>query len=68
VPYSERNPVSLEIESTDEDLQLSGAGRAWLYIEPDGDVLREQGRVTVLGNAITGNWADIWRKANQKND
>lgn len=68
VPYSARNPVSLEIESTDEDPLPTGAGRAWLYIEPDGDVLREQGRVTVLGNAVTGNWAEIWNKANNQND
>jgi organic radical activating enzyme len=63
VPYSARNPVSIEIESTDEDPLRTGAGRAWLYIEPDGDVLREQGRITVLGNAISGNWSDIWKKA-----
>ena len=68
VPYSARNPVSLEIESSDDDPHSTGAGRAWLYIEPDGDVLREQGRVTVLGNAITGNWSDIWSKANNQKD
>ena len=64
VPYSARNPVGLEIEATDDEPQPDGAGRAWLYIEPDGDVLREQGRITVLGNAITDKWADIWEKAN----
>jgi hypothetical protein len=68
VPYSARNPVNLEIESTDDNLNYSGAGRAWLYIEPDGDILREQGRVTVLGNAMTGNWVDIWNKANNQNE
>ncbi len=63
VPYSARNPVSLEIEEAHEEPHAEGAGRAWLYIEPDGDVLREQGRVTVLGNAIRDEWDGIWEKA-----
>jgi organic radical activating enzyme len=62
VPYSARNPVALEIEEG-EDFQEEGAGRAWLYIEPDGDVLREQGRVTILGNAVSDEWDAIWEKA-----
>jgi MoaA/NifB/PqqE/SkfB family radical SAM enzyme len=62
VPYSARNPVALEVEEAAEPV-AEGAGRAWLYIEPDGDVLREQGRVTVLGNAISDDWAVIWKKA-----
>ncbi len=62
VPYSARNPVALEIEEGEEP-QVEGAGRAWLYIEPDGDVLREQGRTTVLGNAVSDVWAEIWGKA-----
>ena len=65
VPYSARNPVTLEIEESDEEPSPEGAGRAWLYIEPDGDVLREQGRVTVLGNAITDDWGEIWQKASR---
>jgi hypothetical protein len=65
VPYSRRNPVILEIEESDETRVVEGAGRAWLYIEPDGDVLREQGRVTVLGNAVTDSWEEIWKQANQ---
>jgi len=63
VPYSARNPVALEIEEAAEDKVIEGAGRAWLYIEPDGDVLREQGRATVLGNAMKDDWGEIWRKA-----
>jgi len=54
--------VALEVEEAEEPLP-EGAGRAWLYIEPDGDVLRQQGRVTVLGNAIHDNWGEIWEKA-----
>jgi MoaA/NifB/PqqE/SkfB family radical SAM enzyme len=66
VPYSDRNPVTLELEEADEEIVeevYEGAGRAWLYIEPDGDVLREQGRATVLGNAMKDNWGEIWEKA-----
>jgi hypothetical protein len=65
VPYSARNPVTLEVEKSDEEPYPEGAGRAWLYIEPDGDVLREQGRVTVLGNAITDDWGEIWQKVSR---
>jgi MoaA/NifB/PqqE/SkfB family radical SAM enzyme len=64
VPYSARNPVALEVEETEEP-QPEGAGRAWLYIEPDGDVLREQGRATVLGNALSDDWGEIWAKASR---
>ena len=67
VPYSARNPVTLELEEAEEtenvDVIVEGAGRAWLYIEPDGDVLREQGRATVLGNAVSDDWGGIWEKA-----
>jgi hypothetical protein len=63
VPYSARNPVALEIEEIEDEAHPEGAGRAWLYIEPDGDVLREQGRVTVLGNAVRDDWGEIWEKA-----
>jgi len=64
VPYSARNPVMLEVEEAEAPL-IEGAGRAWLYIEPDGDVLREQGRTTVLGNAMTDDWGKIWAKASR---
>ncbi len=40
VPYSAENPVAHE---TIEDEVPSGAGKAWLYVEPDGDVLPTQG-------------------------
>ena len=49
VPYSARNPIALEFE--DEDL-IDGAGKAWLYIEPDGDVLPSQGTNKVIGNLL----------------
>jgi organic radical activating enzyme len=69
VPYSARNPVALELEATGDERPAEtpeGAGRAWLYIEPDGDVLREQGRTTVLGNALSDDWGEIWGKAGRK--
>ena len=44
VPYSINNPVSFELEKM-LTLQKAceGAGKAWLYIERDGDVLPAQG-------------------------
>ena len=58
VPYSARNPVNLE---TIEDDVPDGAGKAWLYIEPDGDVLPAQGINKVLGNLLKDDWKDIWK-------
>lgn len=58
VPYSEINPISFEIE---EDQVPSGAGKAWLYVEPDGDVLPAQGINQVIGNLCTDVWGDIWK-------
>lgn len=57
VPYSEINPVSLE---TAEDKPPPGAGRAFFYVEPDGDVLPAQGYPTVLGNLLRDDWETIW--------
>jgi MoaA/NifB/PqqE/SkfB family radical SAM enzyme len=59
VPYSVFNPVSMEVP--DAEL-VEGAGRAWLYIEPDGDVLPAQGLETVLGNVLTDTWQKIWKQ------
>ncbi len=58
VPYSAFNPVRLEVPS---DELVEGAGRAWLYVEPDGDVLPTQGAETVLGNILTDPWEKIWK-------
>jgi hypothetical protein len=58
VPYSEQNPVALE---TEEDNLPAGAGRAWLYVEPDGDVLPAQGMADqVLGNILKDDWETIY--------
>jgi organic radical activating enzyme len=58
VPYSDQNPVAFEIEERDLP---EGAGRAWLYIEPDGDVLPTQGVEQVLGNILKDPWEKIWK-------
>jgi organic radical activating enzyme len=58
VPYSAQNPVSLELEA--ESAPASGAGKAWLYVEPDGDVLPGQGVNKVLGNIARDEWDKIW--------
>jgi len=58
VPYSTTNPIALEL-----DVPPVGAGRAWLYVEPDGDVLPAQGMNQVLGNFLRNPWLDIWSSA-----
>jgi hypothetical protein len=62
VPYSNINPVSLEL-AAEEQKPPQGAGTAWLYIEPDGDVLPAQGYNKVLGNIINDSWDEIWQTA-----
>ena len=61
VPYSDLHPVALEIQSAERDIP-KGAGHAWLYVEPDGDVLPEQGVNRVLGNLLGDPWEKIWKK------
>lgn len=58
VPYSSVNPITIEMENHEIP---QGAGRAWLYLEPDGDVLAAQGFPQVLGNFLTDPWEKIWR-------
>jgi hypothetical protein len=59
VPYSADHPVALE---TVEDNIPSGAGKAWMYVEPDGDVLPAQGMADkVLGNFLRDPWEKIYR-------
>ena len=59
VPYSSQHPVAFDIHGDDE-LPPQGEGKAWLYVEPDGDVLRSQGELQVLGNFLTDDWKAIW--------
>ena len=58
VPYSAFNPVGIE---TQVDSPVSGTGHAWLYVEPDGDVLPAQGVNQVLGNILKDTWETIWQ-------
>jgi hypothetical protein len=60
VPYSRYNPVSLEVQEEDG---AEGAGKAWLYVEPDGDVLPAQGINQVLGNFLNDPWEKIWKES-----
>jgi len=61
VPYSSRHPVALELARGGDDVP-QGAGKAWLYIEPDGDVLAGQGHPEVLGNLLNDSWDTIWKQ------
>jgi hypothetical protein len=57
VPYSESNPVVYEAA---DDAIPEGAGKAWLYVEPDGDVLPSQGSGKVIGNLLKDEWKMIY--------
>lgn len=58
VPYSAYNPVAIE---THEDDIPKGAGRVWMYVEPDGDVLPSQRMADrVLGSLLTDAWSAIY--------
>lgn len=63
VPYSSNNPVALELKQAENAEPPEGAGNAWLYVEPDGDVLPAQGLYDqILGNILTDPWEQIWKK------
>jgi len=60
VPYSAHHPITVE---TAEEHIPEGAGKVWLYVEPDGDVLPTQGMPDqILGNFLNDDWATIWKK------
>ena len=61
VPYSQYNPINLELKTGGKRIK-KGAGNAWLYVEPDGDVLPAQGINRVMGNMLTDPWSSIWKK------
>jgi hypothetical protein len=57
VPYSGSNPIARE---TIDDEIPSGAGKTWMYVEPDGDVLPAQGEADkILGNFLRDDWSVI---------
>lgn len=57
VPYSAYNPIAFE---TSQWNKHPGAGKDWLYLEPDGDVLPAQGMNPILGNFLQDPWEKIW--------
>jgi pyruvate-formate lyase-activating enzyme len=58
VPYSSSNPVVYEAQ---ESAIPEGVGKAWLYVEPDGDVLPAQGYSDQgLGNLLRDEWKQIY--------
>jgi organic radical activating enzyme len=62
VPYSMQNPFALEFKGRERP---PGAGHAWLYVEPDGDVLPDQDINQVLGNFLQDPWEKIWAAAQE---
>jgi hypothetical protein len=61
VPYSVHNPIAKELAA---DQEVSpGAGKAWCYVEPDGDILPGQGINEVLGNMLSPDWKSLWDPA-----
>lgn len=63
VPYSAANPIRLELEQAEQT--VGGPGSLWLYVEPDGDVLRGQGIQPVLGNFLVDPFDEIWSSASK---
>lgn len=63
VPYSRINPINQEVTDA-----TPGTGRAWLYVEPDGDVLPGQGIDKILGNFLREPWDEIWKAARESSD
>lgn len=60
VPYSTQHPVAMELQG--EETPPQGAGKAWLYVEPDGDVLPTQGDLRLMGNLLTDDWETVWKQ------
>lgn len=55
-PYSAMHPIAMETGLSELP---QGAGSAFLYLEPDGDVLPAQGVNRVMGNFLTDSWEKI---------
>lgn len=65
-PYSHFHPVAVELADDKPEVSMiaSGNGRAWLYVEPDGDVLPGQGAYqSRLGNLLTDSFEAVWQQA-----
>ena len=61
VPYSSSHPLALEQREAGNHI-AEGAGKTWLYVEPDGDVLPAQGINRVMGNILRDPWSKIWKR------
>ncbi|MCJ7519146.1 MAG: PqqD family peptide modification chaperone [Anaerolineaceae bacterium] len=61
VPYSSSHPLALEQRESGNHM-AEGAGKTWLYVEPDGDVLPAQGINRVMGNILRDPWSKIWKR------
>ena len=61
VPYSACHPVAFEQREAGNHMP-EGAGKTWLYVEPDGDVLPAQGINRVMGNILRDPWSKIWKR------
>ena len=59
VPHSSLHPIAVELAGHNE--YSSGAGKAWIYVQPDGDVYPDQGEKQKLGNLLTDEWESIWK-------
>jgi len=60
VPYSAENPVAHQ--ALEDEIPV-GAGKTWLYVEPDGDVLPTQGMADhILGNVLRDPWERLYQK------
>jgi MoaA/NifB/PqqE/SkfB family radical SAM enzyme len=58
IPATTRSPLEL----MSSEVPPEGAGQAWIYVEPDGDVLPAQGVNQVMGNMLNDPWEKIWQK------
>ncbi len=54
-PHSATNPLALELETSPET-----TGHAYLYVEPDGDVLPAQGFEKAIGNLLSDSFDKVW--------
>jgi organic radical activating enzyme len=63
VPHSRISPITVEMEGRDRP---QGAGRAWLYVEPNGDVRPSIGMEPKLGNLLQDPWEKIWQTTPQE--
>lgn len=61
LPFSNRHPANASDKLSAR--ALAGAGRCWLYVEPDGDVLPDQAIQKDLGNLLNEPWESIWARA-----